>query len=64
MFSNAKLQQYLWTKVVVLSSNLITIGYERLEDFGRGMNKSSSDSSNMKLFSCDACVLINILCKT
>jgi hypothetical protein len=48
----------------VLYGNLITIGCKILEDFGRGMNKPSSDHSNVKLFGCGAYVFISILSKT
>jgi hypothetical protein len=48
----------------VLSSNSVTIGCKRLEDSGRGMNGSSRDHSNVKLFGFDAYVFINILSKT
>jgi hypothetical protein len=48
MFSNAKLQQDLWEEVVVLSGKSANISCKRLKDFGRGMNMSYCDYSNVK----------------
>jgi hypothetical protein len=54
MFSNVKLQQWLWIEAVVLPGNSVTIGCKRHEDSGRGINRSSSNYSNVKLISFDS----------
>jgi hypothetical protein len=42
--------------VVMLSGNSVAIGCKRQEGSGRGMNMSSGNYSNVKLFGCDAYV--------
>jgi hypothetical protein len=50
-------KEICWARgFTVLSSKLITIGCKRMEYSGRGMNRSSGDYSNVKLFGCDAYV--------
>jgi hypothetical protein len=50
--------------VVMLSGNSVTIGCKIPEDSRRGMNRSSGNYSNVKLFGYDDYVFINILSKT
>jgi hypothetical protein len=64
MLNNAKLQQKWWEKIVMLSGKSITISCKSLEDSGRGMDRSSCDYSNVKVFGCNASTLTKVLSRT